>query len=54
MEITTMNIIQILIFSSIAYYIGYKTGWIDSRKKLPVIAITNMELLKLKQVDNYD
>ena len=39
MEITVMNIIQILIFSSIAFVLGYQTGWINSREKLKLISI---------------
>ncbi len=42
MEITTMNIIQILIFSSIAYILGYQTGWIRSREKLKLISISTV------------
>ena len=48
MEITTMNIIQILVFSSIAFILGYQTGWIRSREKLKLISIRTV------QGENYD
>jgi len=54
MEITTMNIIQILIFSTIAFILGYQTGWARSREKLPVVALTMTDKLKLKRVDDHE
>ena len=54
MEITTMNIIQILVFSSIAFILGYQTGWTKSREKLPVVALTMNNKIKLEEVEDYD
>jgi len=54
MEITIINIIQILIFSSIAFILGYQTGWARSRDKLPVVALTMNDKLKLEEVEDYD
>ena len=54
MEITTMNIIQILVFSSIAFILGYQTGWARSRDKLPVVALTMNDEFKLEKVKDYD
>ena len=54
MEITVMNIIQILAFSSIAFVLGYQTGWARSRDKLPVVALTMNDELKLEKVKDYE
>ena len=54
MEITVMNIIQILVFSSIAFILGYQTGWARSREKLPVVALTMNDKFKLEEVKDYE
>ena len=54
MEIKTMNIIQILVFSIIAFILGYQTGWARSREKLPVVALTMNDKIKLEKVEDYE
>ena len=54
MEITIMNIIQILIFSSIAFILGYQTGWVKSREKLPVVSLELDERFTIRDRGYYD
>ena len=54
MEITVMNIIQILLFSSIAFILGYQTGWVKSREKLPVVSLELDERFTLRDRGYYD
>ena len=54
MEITVMNIIQILLFSTIAFVLGYQTGWVKSREKLPVVSLELDDRFTLKDGRNHE